>query len=247
MLYCPDCGKEVQADQSVCSHCDHQLDDTVLIDRQSVIGDSGRNLLQELLRQSGSQGGSVSSGASASVTSADSGGSTGGGILRRRYLRDVGMGMIGLGVGGGAMYAYTRRGELAVERREHENAGEAAWIDRQNTPSGTEGTVELDEGEYTAVPIELDGNSTLVVEVENVRSGVLDVWTVPDAEFDGFRNGDSARFVADLSQSGVTGGTVLTSTVPQDTYWICLGNTAVYGTSPEGSVEADVVITRESN
>jgi len=165
---------------------------------------------------------------------------------RRGWLTNFGIvGAVLAAVGVGALIRVN--GSLGVST--HRNIGENAWTDveRLTGPTGEEfrGTVTLRPDEFTADSWEITGNEELTITVQAVTSGQVDVWTVADADFEAYRNGDDVAFVTDLSESGVTGPTELMSPAAPGMYWVIVDNSAVYGAEPDGEAVADVGIVAD--
>jgi hypothetical protein len=138
-------------------------------------------------------------------------------------------------------------GNLGVST--HRNIGENAWSDTEGAAGAADerrrGTVTLRPDEFTADPWNVTSDAGITITVGAVESGQIDVWTVADADFEGYRNGDDIPFVTGLSESGVTEPTELTAPTPPGTYWVIVDNSAVYGAEPDGEAVADVGIVVE--
>lgn len=165
---------------------------------------------------------------------------------RRSWLVNAGIvGTVLAAVGVGALVRVN--GSLGVST--HRNVGENAWSDVERTTGptgeGLRGTVTLRPDEFTADSWEVSGNAVITVTVQAIESGQVDVWTVADADFEAYRNGDDIPFLTDLSESGVAEPTELTSAATPGTYWVIIDNSAVYGAEPDGEAIADIGIVAE--
>lgn len=165
---------------------------------------------------------------------------------RRGWLANAGIvGAVLVAVGVGALVRVN--GSLGVST--HRNVGENAWSDVTRTTGTTgerfRGTVTLRPDEFTADPWEVTGDAGITVTVGAVESGQIDVWTVADADFEAYRNGDDVPFLTGLSESGITEPTELTAPAPPGTYWVIVDNSTVYGAEPDGEAVADVGIVAE--
>lgn len=165
---------------------------------------------------------------------------------RRGWLTNVGIvGAVLAAVGVGALVRVN--GSLGVST--HRNIGENAWSDVEHltgqTGEGLRGTVTLRPDEFTADSWEITGNEKLGITVQAVASGQVDVWTVADADFEAYRNGDDVPFLTDLSEAGVTGPAELTSPAAPGTYWVIVDNSAVYGSEPDGEAVADIEVVAD--
>lgn len=176
-------------------------------------------------------------------TGAQSGESTEGGTVlgRRTVLAGVAGGIV-------ALLAFLASNPDAVRDffdPTHENAGAAAWLDREEEETDTVervvGTVRLESGQYTAQSFWARGAGVdLSWSVDGIEEGSLDVWLLPDDHIDRYQDGEEPRFVADLSETGIDAATEQAGEVTDGDWWLVLDNTSLYGSEADDAVEFDV-------
>lgn len=136
--------------------------------------------------------------------------------------------------------------ESGSDDSEHRAAGEAAWEERsvqtENNGELIEGRIQLDPGEYTAQGMYVYGNAGLGIAVRSISGGPIDVYTIRDQDIQAYRNGNDVPFVSNLSKEGVDEETAIIQAANTGDYWVSFDNTPVYGTEPEGSIEAEVAV-----
>lgn len=127
----------------------------------------------------------------------------------------------------------------------HENVDEDAWLDRSSEEAETEGavsgTVRLESGQYTTQQLwARSAGAELSWSVSGLDEGTVDVWVLPDDQFDSYRDRGDPGFNAELSESGVASETEQAGEVTDGDWWILLDNSSVYGADADGDVEFDV-------
>jgi len=91
----------------------------------------------------------------------------------------------------------------------------------------------LDPGTYASTVLSPAETETLEVDV-SVTGGTLDVWTLPESDFEAYQQGEEVDAAEQLSQTAVIAGASLTGDIDPGEYRVVLDNTSAFGAEPDG-------------
>jgi hypothetical protein len=102
---------------------------------------------------------------------------------------------------------------------------------------------EIPAGEFANTALSPEETETLAVDV-TVDRGVLDVWTLPESNYESYSNGEEVQPNQQLSATSVIGGATLVGDVEPGDHRVVFDNSPAFGSQPEGTVAGTAEIIR---
>lgn len=225
MAYCPDCGLEVNAEDTFCSNCGHDL-------REPAREENTTSEPEEGHQPSSARPEYPAAGGAPNESSKDA--DSGQLVTRRRAI--IGGTIVALGLGG---YVYSE-----AAKPKHRITDTGAWNveeTRTQRSQSIEGVVVVPEGRYAVRTITPNQTITVTVDASVQGSDSVDLYIMDDDEYDRYRERDrdfQVRFaeteVVDLSRETELGS---------GDYVFVIDNTGVFGATPDGEVSVDISLT----
>jgi hypothetical protein len=254
MAYCHECGHEVQPGDTFCNGCGTDLSDRDLGGDQHEIEDESADAEPDRGQESKKSGPESSMDR---TSDADSEPVTQGStpdpvsnqeretdpvteeikqhrMSRRKQLALVGGGIVGVGVLGGAAITI-----LGGGKPKHRIISGDAWSIESEQPR-FRATLRLPKGRYAGRTYTVNLQAPLNIEAEITENGPIDVLTMPDDEYDRYRDRErDTQYLTELSELQ-TEFTDLSGELGDGDYTVVFDNTGVFGANPSGEAIVDV-------